>query len=262
MNGLLGKQKVLYVLNVNHLTGIKREIKMPIGIYIRTDEHKKNLSIASKLNHSGFKKGHIVKEETKQKLREATLQQFKNGMLEETKRKISLANKGKHHSEATKEKIRLKSKGKHWKVKDTSKMKKSEEFKRKISLKMKGRTLSEEHKRKLRIHLNKFNLNQKGETNPNWKGGITSERELFYGSKEWKRNCYIVWKRDKATCQRCKIKYNQGIPFHVHHIISFRVKELRSDINNLILLCKECHQFIHSNKNKDKEFISSQILVQ
>jgi transposase-like protein len=44
--------------------------------------------------------------------------------------------------------------------------------------------------------------NRKGELNPNWKGGVTPERQAFYASAEWKRVCRVVWKRDKATCQR------------------------------------------------------------
>lgn len=97
--------------------------------------------------------------------------------------------------------------------------------------------------------------NKKGEINPNWKGGITPERQSFYQSQEWRKSCSFVWKRDNSTCQRCKIKQNEGIPFHIHHIISFKSKELRSEVSNLILLCKICHNFIHSKSNKNRDFL-------
>lgn len=90
-----------------------------------------------------------------------------------------------------------------------------------------------------------------GESNPNWRGGITPERQEFYVSADWKRACSEVYKRDGAKCQRCGSKGN----LHVHHIVSFGNKDLRADINNLTLLCKDCHNFVHSKRNVDKEYI-------
>lgn len=98
--------------------------------------------------------------------------------------------------------------------------------------------------------------NKKGESNPNWKGGVSPERNTFYNSKEWKRVCSVVWKRDNATCQRCLIKRKEtDIPFHIHHIKTFADKELRADSSNLVLLCEICHHYVHSKKNKKKEFL-------
>lgn len=97
--------------------------------------------------------------------------------------------------------------------------------------------------------------NKKGELNPNWKGGISKERQAFYSSQEWKKVCSTIWKRDKAICQRCGQKFNSDIPFHIHHIKSFKDKNLRAEPNNLILVCEICHHWIHSKSNKKKEFI-------
>lgn len=99
--------------------------------------------------------------------------------------------------------------------------------------------------------------NKKGELNPNWKGGITAERQTFYMSAEWKKACSLVWARDNATCQRCKIHREErmDLPFHIHHIISFSDKEQRADINNLVLLCEVCHHFVHSKKNTANEYL-------
>lgn len=95
-----------------------------------------------------------------------------------------------------------------------------------------------------------------GDTNPHWKGGVTPERQAFYVSHEWAEACLFVWNRDMATCQRCgKRKTHNDEEFHIHHIISFSQKEIRGEPNNLVLLCGGCHRWVHSNKNKEKEFL-------
>jgi hypothetical protein len=97
--------------------------------------------------------------------------------------------------------------------------------------------------------------NKKGELSPNWKGGSTPERQAFYNSPEWRSVCQAVWKRDVGICRRCGIHRNEGVPMHIHHLITFINKKTRADANNLILLCKICHLWVHSNKNTKKEFI-------
>jgi transposase-like protein len=92
---------------------------------------------------------------------------------------------------------------------------------------------------------------------PTWKGGITAERQGFYSSLEWKECIKAIWKRDNATCQRCKKHQNENKSdkFHIHHIVSFEIKELRAEVSNLILLCRTCHLFVHSKKNINQLFI-------
>ena len=94
-----------------------------------------------------------------------------------------------------------------------------------------------------------------GENSSNWKGGITPERQEFYISDEWKKACSEVYKRDNAQCQRCGNKDN----LHVHHIVTFANKELRADIDNLVLLCAKCHRFVHSKKNNNREYIREEV---
>lgn len=89
----------------------------------------------------------------------------------------------------------------------------------------------------------------------NWKGGITPDRQSFYSSQEWAAVVPLVWKRDEATCQRCKQKQNGGPTFHIHHIVSFQVVDLRAELSNLVLLCKDCHDWVHSSANINREFI-------
>ncbi len=99
--------------------------------------------------------------------------------------------------------------------------------------------------------------NKKGELNQNWKGGITPERQAFYISREWKDVCRKVWGRDKGICKRCRLDKNKNkdMPFHIHHIVSFKDKELRADPDNLILLCEACHHFVHSKRNIENEYL-------
>lgn len=98
------------------------------------------------------------------------------------------------------------------------------------------------------------------EKNPNWKGGITPERQEFYRSAEWKAACRAVWQRADACCERCgrdhrKLDRKTDRPFHVHHIVSFKVRELRAEVSNLALLCHDCHMWVHSRKNFDRLFL-------
>lgn len=93
---------------------------------------------------------------------------------------------------------------------------------------------------------------------PQWKGGITPERQAFYATQEWVEAVKAVWARDNATCQRCGKHHNEAKnrgTFHIHHIISFMHREYRADVDNLVLLCKQCHRWVHSKENTLKELI-------
>lgn len=140
---------------------------------------------------------------------------------------------------------------------------------KKRSKKAKGRILTPAQKQKLskaRTGKHYPNLQganngmfgRKGELHPNWLGGLTPERQALYSSQEWKQASEIVWKRDKGTCQRCGKKYRRkATSFHIHHIKSFSLYiELRTEPGNLVLLCSDCHHWVHSNQNTNKEFIN------
>ena len=95
-----------------------------------------------------------------------------------------------------------------------------------------------------------------GEKNPQWKNGCTPERQSIYSSLEWKLLAQEVFKRDNYKCQRCDSAKKYKIPLHIHHITAFNVKEKRLNIDNLVLLCKDCHNWVHSKDNENKEFIN------
>lgn len=96
-----------------------------------------------------------------------------------------------------------------------------------------------------------------GEKNPMWKGGISSERDKLNHTPEWKKLIKYIHVRDKNICQLCEMKHIYGEKtFHLHHIKSFSLyPKLRLEPSNILLLCKECHVFIHSNANENKLYI-------
>jgi hypothetical protein len=100
---------------------------------------------------------------------------------------------------------------------------------------------------------------KRGAATPNWKGGVTPERQAFYSSPEWRDAVKAVWARANAHCERCGAHHNGVLrgTFHVHHIVSFMVRELRSEPSNLALLCKTCHFWVHSRANVGREFIGA-----
>ena len=104
-----------------------------------------------------------------------------------------------------------------------------------------------------------FNKGKRGAVVANWKGGVTPERQTFYRSDEWKAAVKAVWTRADARCERCGLDYRtvnrKAVRFHVHHIVSFAVKEHRCDVDNLVLLCQSCHMWVHSKANVDRQFI-------
>lgn len=132
-----------------------------------------------------------------------------------------------------------------------------------------GRHHSDETKKKMSDHakavgrvpydpaVGSYMKGRKGADTPNWKGGITAERQSVYASQKWKAAVVKVWKRDCATCQRCAKKKNEHreLPFDIHHIKSFEVKRLRCTVSNLVLLCEPCHYWVHSKANKKDQFI-------
>lgn len=106
-------------------------------------------------------------------------------------------------------------------------------------------------------HIGSYMKGRKGDQCPNWKGGVTPERQSAYNSLEWRKCVKTVWKRDNGTCQLCNLVKSKmrHVPFDIHHIQSFAVRETRFDPDNLVLLCEPCHYFVHSKRNTGLKFI-------
>lgn len=96
---------------------------------------------------------------------------------------------------------------------------------------------------------------RRGDKHPNWKGGITAERQSFYLSAEWLAACKAVRIRDQNKCQRCGMARSREDGLDIHHIVSFVCKPLRAEPSNLVLLCEPCHYWVHSKANKGRRFI-------
>ena len=200
---------------------------------------------------------------TKETRKKMSVSQKGKKLSEKTKEKISktmsirqIGNKiwlGRHHSEYTKKRLSEINKGR----------KVSEETKRKISEAQKGRKLSEEHKKKIsesnfkRYKEKPFLKEQisekmRGEKSIQWRGGI-SKRCL--NNRKYKKWRMTVFMRDNFTCQFCGIRCHIGlgkcIYLEAHHIKSWnQYPELRFDINNGITLCKDCHNLTKGRQRK------------
>lgn len=96
----------------------------------------------------------------------------------------------------------------------------------------------------------------KGENNPNYKGGVSPERQCLYASRMWNEIKKNIFERDEYKCKRCGDTGTiKNYSLRIHHIIPFEVEATRLDIDNMVLLCRNCHKFVHSKKNLNNEFL-------
>ena len=83
-----------------------------------------------------------------------------------------------------------------------------------------------------------------GDSNPNWKGGITPISKKIRQSltmRQWRED---VFKRDNWTCQKCGKRSKAGayVRIEAHHVKPFAVfPNLRMCVDNGLTLCKKCH---------------------
>jgi hypothetical protein len=150
---------------------------------------------------------------------------------EESKLKMRLSHLGKGHSidEETRKKISIANKGKT--KKDYPK-------------------LSNSGVKKGYIPWNKGKKQPQtsGKNNYNWKGGISRKYKEGYWSTEYLLWRKLVFERDNYTCQVCK---KVGIYLTAHHIKSWaHYPELRYEINNGITLCEVCHSLTDNYRGR------------
>lgn len=95
-----------------------------------------------------------------------------------------------------------------------------------------------------------------GESNNNYKDGSSPERQRLYASGDWKEIVRTVYKRDNYHCARCGSPHTGTRSLCAHHIKPWAGNPaLRFDIDNLITLCRLCHNWVHSNENVSREYI-------
>lgn len=93
-----------------------------------------------------------------------------------------------------------------------------------------------------------------GPDNPNYKNGRTPERQRAYSRVFWKKLVEAVHERDGHRCVRCGTEDGLG----THHLKSWKAHpEARFDVSQIVTVCRPCHRWIHSKRNKNYEFLSS-----
>lgn len=90
-----------------------------------------------------------------------------------------------------------------------------------------------------------------GARNPNYRHGDSPERQRLYSTYAWR--CLIEWVyiRDGGQCQKCGIHIEaEEKQRHHHHIFGFEeYPDLRLDPDNVVLMCRGCHEWLHSAAN-------------
>lgn len=82
-----------------------------------------------------------------------------------------------------------------------------------------------------------------------------NKRIKFYKSRAWIKKRKEIIERDNNECQKCKSKgfatVGQNVALDVHHKVHLEDSwEHRLDSDNLITLCRPCHNSEHPEKLK------------
>ena len=214
--------------------------------YKQSEEHKHKVSLIKKgispsrlaiENSANIRRGKLRSEETKRKISLALkgkpnglkgrklseehrtkLRNYKPSL--ETKERISNSMLGHLVSEETKHKIGLIHKGTHH----------SEEIKLKISKACKGRHIGFKHTEQAK---SKISLSHGGTGIPY----ENSEYPLEFDLIRWD-----IRQRDNYTCQKC---------FHLGNIVHHKDRNKQNNnLDNLVTLCRKCHATIHGGRIK------------
>lgn len=197
------------------------------------------------------KKGRFVSDETRKKMSLA----HKGKIISEKQRRehsefLKRTNfkppsfLGRHHTEETKQKIRKHHLGTKASIVTKNKLSERQLGEKNINY---GKNFSIEHRKK---------IGRKGCLNKNWRGGITKDNARIRNSFEYKLWREAVFKRDKYTCVLCKIKNGKGktIILNADHIKQFAYyPELRFKLSNGRTLCVKCHKKTPTFKRKIKK---------
>lgn len=90
--------------------------------------------------------------------------------------------------------------------------------------------------------------------------GLQSMREFakqFYNSKEWHTARELYLKKKGRLCERCLSLGKYTAADTVHHIIHLNARNIKDEKialgeDNLMALCKDCHNIIHERKRKKR----------
>lgn len=85
---------------------------------------------------------------------------------------------------------------------------------------------------------------QSGENHPNWKGGISGDRDRFMSTNAYKEWRTEVFRRDEYKCVCCDVNSNT---LEAHHILPYASNEdMRTDVSNGVTMCRKHHSEFHS----------------
>lgn len=79
--------------------------------------------------------------------------------------------------------------------------------------------------------------------NPAWKGGHSPRDRNARPYRLWR---YVIYRRDRFTCQDCGVRGSRSTPIQAHHIEPWaKSPSKRYLIENGVTLCRPCHQERH-----------------
>ena len=83
--------------------------------------------------------------------------------------------------------------------------------------------------------------------------------KAFYKSRTWQKVRQFIWKRDNGLCQDCLRKGLITPGKEVHHIVELTEDNIGDasislGVDNLITLCKSCHESRHNASNKCRRY--------
>jgi len=91
--------------------------------------------------------------------------------------------------------------------------------------------------------------------NPNWRGGVTSDRKAAMETFEYKNWRMLVFSRDDYTCQMCS---KRGGNLEADHIKPWAYfPKLRYNVDNGRTLCRLCHHSIMKEVFKWRKVIKA-----
>lgn len=96
-----------------------------------------------------------------------------------------------------------------------------------------------------------------GAANPNYRDGSSPERQRAYASGVGRDFLRAIYARDSYRCRRCGAGKKGPRGIHAHHIRPWAGNPaLRFDAENVVTLCRACHEWVHSAENVAREFVA------
>lgn len=78
---------------------------------------------------------------------------------------------------------------------------------------------------------------------------------FFYNSRAWKLLRAKKFRNENGLCEQCRAKGIANAGKEVHHVVPIEVDwGRRLDIDNLILLCRDCHDEKHGRESALQTF--------